>query len=369
MQEERKRILKMVEDGKLTVNEALQLLEELDKSSQTMEQKQQEIVNELSTIVKDEEKKEKSSYGHYKSQSVKDMIFDFVDSAFKKIKDFDLDFNFGKSVEISHIFQQSDVFLTGIDIDVANGSVTVVPWDQNDVRIECQSKVYRVETVDEARRKFLSDALFAIEGQKMRFSSQQKWMKVDAKIFVPASQYESVRVRLFNGSIKGENLNINDFKAKTANGKIDLESIRSKKVEVETANGKIQLKKSNVHELEAETINGAIKLEGTYGNAELKTFNGNIECKLKGSDCHLLEAEATTGSIEVYVPYEAVVEGELKSNLGGFNVELEGIQTFEEKNEVVQKKVRFKPTSDQPTTMKVFADTKTGAVAVKRALS
>lgn len=60
MKEERKRILKMVEDGKLSVEEALTLLEKLEKAEDTAEQKQEEIIKELSTAVKFEEEKKKS---------------------------------------------------------------------------------------------------------------------------------------------------------------------------------------------------------------------------------------------------------------------------------------------------------------------
>src|SRR6478609_3216178 len=119
MKEEKKRILKMVEEGKLTVDEAITLLDELEKAQHTMEQKQAQIVNELSTAVNFEETKKEDPL-HAKYQSTKEKIFDFVDSALKKIKDFDFDLNFGQSVEISHIFHQGDVDLKDIDMDVAN---------------------------------------------------------------------------------------------------------------------------------------------------------------------------------------------------------------------------------------------------------
>src|ERR1700719_38680 len=149
MKEERKRILKMVEEGKLTVDEALTLLEELEKASATFEQKQQQIVQELSTAVKFEEGKKEDPV-HQKFQSTKEKIFDFVDSALKKFKDLDFDLNFGQAVEISHIFYQADVFLKEIEMDVANGSLKIVPWDHKDVRIECEAKVYRVDNQEEA---------------------------------------------------------------------------------------------------------------------------------------------------------------------------------------------------------------------------
>ncbi|MCL6573883.1 MAG: DUF4097 domain-containing protein, partial [Bacillus sp. (in: Bacteria)] len=121
MQEERKRILKLVEEGKLTVDEAINLLDELEKAQQTMEQKREQIVNELSTTVNFDETKKEAPTKEDKYQSTKDKIFDFVDSALKKIKDFDFDLNFGQSVGISHIFHQSNVDLKNLDIDVANG--------------------------------------------------------------------------------------------------------------------------------------------------------------------------------------------------------------------------------------------------------
>lgn len=363
MQNERKRILKMVEEGKLAVDEALMLLEELEKTQKTMEQKQEEIVHELSTAVQFEEAK-KDEPIHHKFQSAKDKIFEFVDSALKKIKDIDLDLNFGHSVEISHIFHQADVYLKDMDIDVSNGSLKIVPWDQGDVRIECQAKVYRVETQEQARQSFLKDVVFAIEGEKLRFLTQQKWMKVDAVVFVPHSQYEKVRVRMFNGPITGEELNINDFRIKTANGKIEFASVSGNRLEAETANGHIKIMNSTVNRLEAETINGAINLEGDFRKVEAQTFNGNLTCHLQGTECESISVKGTTGSIDLFVPPGMKMDGELKSNLGGFNVKLEGIQIVEDKSEVIQKLLRFKSIDSGSGAAKVLADTKTGSITI-----
>jgi DUF4097 and DUF4098 domain-containing protein YvlB len=365
MNEERKRILKMVEEGKIKADEALALLDELEKAQQTMEQKQEQIVHELSTAVNFEEaKKEDNAQGKF--QSTKDKIFDFVDSAFKKIKDLDLDLNFGQSIEISHIFHHGDVNLKDMDIDVANGSLRIAAWDQNDVRVECQAKVYRVDTQEQARQNFLKDVMFAVEGQKLRFMTQQKWMKVDAVVYVPKSLYERVRVRMFNGSISGEELNVEDFRVKTANGKINLDRVNGKRAEIETANGHIKLTSSIIDDLEVETINGAIMLDGNFRKMETQTFNGNVSYNLSGSRCELISAKATTGSIDIFVPEGVPVNGELKTNLGGFNVKLEGIQILEEKSEMIQKLLRFQSVNHPDRLLKVFADTKTGSITIHK---
>jgi DUF4097 and DUF4098 domain-containing protein YvlB len=365
VKEERIRILKLVEEGKLTVDEALNLLELLEKGAQTIDQKQDEIVHELSTVVHFEEAKKEDGV-HQKYQSTKDKIFEFVDSALKKIKDFDLDLNFGQSVEISHIFHQSDVMFKDMDIDVANGSVKIVPWDQRDVRIECQAKVYRVDNQDLARQNFLKDVVFAIEGDKFRFTTQQKWMKLDAVIFVPQTQYDRIRARMFNGPISGEHLFVTDFRAKTANGKIELSAINGKRMEAETANGYIKIMNSHFDDLEAETINGAIKLDGDFRKVEMQSFNGNLVMNLSSNRCESVSAKATTGSIDFYVPVDIAVSGELKTNLGGFNVLLDGIQITDEKNEMIQKLLRFKTINHPTAALELWADTKTGSVTVHK---
>ncbi|WP_053360564.1 DUF4097 domain-containing protein [Bacillus sp. FJAT-27251] len=371
MKEERKRILAMVEEGKLSVDEALLLIEELDKKEKNMEEKKAALLTELSTTVKDEGAKAQGPFkedsSSHKLQSAMDKVVDFVDSAFKKIKDFDLDFNFGQSVDITHIFQQGGAYLNQLDIDVANGSVKIVPWDESEVRIECSAKVYRVENQDEARRKLLEDAIFAIEGQKLRFSVQQKWMKVEAMVHIPRADYETARVRLFNGPISAENLSVKDFKAKTANGKVSFANLICKKLETETANGPITVAASHIYELEAETINGALRVDGSLRHAELQSFNGSITCKATNEDCELLEAKTATGGIDLYVPEGIAASGELKSNLGSFKLGLDGLDIIEEKSEMVQKSLRFKPKGESYSPLRVYADSKTGAIALRSA--
>nr|WP_295971573.1 DUF4097 domain-containing protein [uncultured Bacillus sp.] len=367
MNEQRKRILKMVEEGKLTVDEALVLLAELDKSTDAMEAKQDHLIKELSTFVQfDEKLKEdhKEQGSHFKNHSTKDKIFDFVDMALKKIKDFDLDLNFGKSIEISHIFQQTDPYIKQIDVDVANGNISIVPWNQKDVRVECQARVYRVESQEQARMNFLKDIIFAIEGDCLRFSTGQKWMKLNAVIYIPQADYEKINIRMFNGSIDSRQLNVTKFKVKTANGKIKMEEIKSQIVEAETANGAITFNNCDIEDIDAETINGAVKINGDFRKVELQSFNGDVECKVFGSKCEMIDAKTTTGGIHLTLPESAAVNGELKSNLGNFKVDVEGIQIVEEKSELIQKTLNFKSMKEADNKIHVFADSKTGTVAV-----
>ncbi|MFC4322445.1 DUF4097 family beta strand repeat-containing protein [Litchfieldia salsa] len=370
MNEERKRILKLVEAGKLSANEAITLLEALeDKGNEktTKAEQTKHIVNEVSTNVQPENKhtKDDQKTHHYKQSSVKSKLTEFIDSAVKKIKDLDLDFNFGNAVEVNHIFQHSDALVQNLDVDVSNGSVEIIPWNENDVRVECKVKVYNLESIEKARESFLDEVVFSIDNHKLIFAVQKKQMKVLAKIYVPRVQYEHVKVRMFNGPISGEDLEVSTFRAKTANGTIKVAKINSIYMELETANGQIDLKDSSSKECEIETINGAIKVDGRYEKLDAQSFSGNIVCYLPGEDCHTIGVKTTAGNIDIDTSITRNIDGELKSTLGGFNCEIPHMNIVKEKNEVVQKYLRFKTTTDHENKLYMFAETKTGSINIK----
>lgn len=369
MKTERERILQLVDEGKLTVHEALSLLEKLEKEI-TAESKTEATVTEVSPIVvetdnEEEQESNDQKQDHFQTQSTADKIFEFLDSALKKIKEFDLDFNFGKHERVSHIFQQSDMTVTDIDIDVANGSFTLIPWDQNDVRVECDVKVYQVDSREAAREQFLQQVDFSITEGKLRFMLQQKQIKVQARVYLPSAEFESIRVRLFNGTVISEQINADDFRVKTANGKIILRSVTGETIELETSNGHISVEGCSADRVEAETINGKIALQGSMGHVDVQTFSGNISIALSDHRCKYIEAKAVTSGVDIRVPEELALDGELESNLGGFNVDLPDAKIIEEKQEIAQKSLRVRTAQRDEERTHVFVNTKMGSIRLR----
>ncbi|MGE8206612.1 DUF4097 family beta strand repeat-containing protein [Heyndrickxia sp. NPDC080065] len=364
MQEERKRIIDLVRDGKLSTDEALILLDALEKKQESKDEKVLEEVVSDSEQKQDQSGKENNE-DRFSSQfsDARDKIMDFVNSAFKKIKDIDLQFN--QSVEFPHVFQQANVNLTNIDIDIANGQVEVKAWDHPDIRVECQAKVYRKDNRDEARTFFIENSSFYIDNGLLRFSTQSKWMKVDTVVYVPKTEYEKVSFRTFNGGVKGEGLKVDDLRTKTANGKIMLKNVDTEKIDAETVNGRIIVQESQANRLTAESMHGSITVEGKYHTIDLQTLNGNLSCALHNQETDTLHLKAVSGNINVYVPSDISIEGECKSNLGNIKVALEDIDKIEEKKEVVQKQIRFKRKGISESPLHIFADTKTGSIFVQ----
>ncbi|PLT29011.1 DUF4097 family beta strand repeat-containing protein [Peribacillus deserti] len=369
MKEERIRILEMIEQGKLTAAEALTLLEQLEKADAQVAAKQKDMINELSPAASSHQSAGKPLKEETFNQKVlvaKDKLFDFVDTALSKIKDVDLDLNFGTFREIEHIFQIPDPDFTEIITDVSNGTIELIPWASQEVRAECKVKVYRVKDDLEAVREFMKETIFQVESGVFHFSNGQKWMKVAAKVFVPDRNYKKIKIRMFNGSALGEKLQVQKINAKTANGKIILAELRGKEAEFETANGHITLERSHFQSVEAETINGPITVSGSYERADVHSFNGHIECRIDNKECESIRAKAVTGSIDLFLPAGAAIDGDLKTNLGGFNINLGGIDVVEEKSDVGKKSLRFKADHQSQKKILVSGETMSGSISVNR---
>ncbi|MFK4997259.1 SHOCT-like domain-containing protein [Bacillus sp. N9] len=170
MSEERKKILNLVQEGKLSAQEALILLEALDEkpklaesnvsNGQTFNDNNEQTHHDTTTSTgRSEEKKNEESF-YTQLENAGERIFDFVNNALNKIKHIDWQFN--QSVDIPHTFEQIGSDIEQIDIDIANGPVRITSWDQKEVRIECQAKVYRSEDREDARKYFLENTIFPV---------------------------------------------------------------------------------------------------------------------------------------------------------------------------------------------------------------
>ncbi|WP_339240346.1 DUF4097 domain-containing protein [Bacillus sp. FSL P4-0322] len=355
---EKERILKLVEDGVLSAKEAITLLEKLEEG--------QSVSLEKSTADHSfhEEKAGAESKGNG-TENLGAKLFGWLDSAVKKVKDVDLDLNFGQSVDVEHIFQFKDASLSHLDIQLANGSLNVMPWDDRDIRAECHAKIYRAEDGEQARQQFLNQLDCGLEGDKFFIRTEKKTMKVNVTLYVPRIQYDKIKVKLFNGPIRGEKLKTKELAAKTTNGVVSFASLHAEKVGIETANGQIKLADHECGMIEVETINGLIDLRGKSESIDAQSFNGNIAVQLSDEKCRSIYAKTTTGSVDVQIPRACAVTAELKSNLGSISHDLLDAEMIKEKNETLQKEKMIKANQQAVHSISIFTETKTGSIQVK----
>lgn len=363
--EERKMILKMIEDGKITADEGIKLLEAMEKKDPSQEN-QSKTSTEVSTQVDWEEGESFRERVRHTTSSTTNLFTSFIESAIQKIKDVDLDFNFGTSFDVDHIFQHRDVAPTSIDVSLENGSITFKPWDEQDIRVECKAKVYRVKDREEAKRLFLEECSFKVSDQRMLFHTKTKSIKVQTIVFVPRQTFTHIKLYTFNGQITGEQIDVDTFDVNAMNGSLHCVAINAKKVLAETVNGAIEMKRSTVDLLDVKTLNGAITIAGQVQDIDAETVNGSITYKLDGlKESGYADLKAATGSIHIFLPKTIRVEGKLKTNVGSFSVGLDDHEILEEKKEFAQKHLSFIGNQESSPRIKLNALTNTGSVLLK----
>lgn len=370
VKEERKKILEMVKSGLLSIDEAEELLVELAQAEEK-KQKGEEAskqAEELTIIEAESSKEEKFQKEYYdykfkREKSLKDRVFDFFETAMEKVKELDLDFT--KSVNISHVFQQNDNHFDNIQIDIPNGSVHLEAWDHSDVRVECEAKVFRTDNPEEGKERFMKDVEFKVVDDTLTFVSFDKINKVEIRVYVPQQDYDKVYVKLFNGPITGRNLGSKKLSFQSTNGQIRLSNAEGEKAKIETTNGAISVTESVFDKIDVETVNGKVDVDAKYRKLEAETIGGSITTFVREPQPESVQLSSATGSIYVNVQGDLAVSGEAKSNLGNVTVDLENIYNIKEEKEVIQKMVRFDTTSELTNKTYIFADAKTGSVFVK----
>lgn len=364
MQEERKMILKMIEDGKITAEEGIALLKELggtEKKAAT--EKETETNTYLSDKVDWENGRQYR--GKYNQGTFTNRFTEFIEQTVQKIKDLDFDLNFGGSVEVDHIFHHRNTNISKVDIRIENGNIRFIPWDESDVRIECKVKVYREKEVEAARKYFLDEVSFNVSDEKIRFHSREKSLKVNATVYIPRENFEEVSLYVFNGQLSGEEVVARQFEAKTVNGRISFDKLYCKIITLETVNGTISVKKLESEKTEAKTIHGTINLGVTGGHVDIETFNGTINYNLTEAAKSKAYLKTTTGSIEITVPANIKTEGEFKTVVGGFTCDLPKLEIVDEKKDIVNKFVTFVSNKGIEPVFYIEAEARTGSILIQ----
>ncbi|NGP45345.1 DUF4097 family beta strand repeat protein [Bacillaceae bacterium SIJ1] len=369
---QRKEILQRVKEGKLTIDEALILLEaEEENPSNTVEkplkqessaekQPQPEQEYGLSTnvhLVDDDETGNKTD----KESIRKAKWSDFIGGAIDKIRRADLDLNFGHFEEVHHTYLFQDAHVKKADLYLYNGDIEIVAADVPEIRLECYAKVYQVEYKEQAKRHFLQKAFTEFNDETFKFRLEEKTIKAECKLVIPFQQMEQFDCEMFNGSFNGNGMVSKRGELKNTNGSITLESVRMEELEVETVNGHVHVEGS-VNEAELETVNGTILSRGIFRKLTASSFHGSVSAALD-SDAELLKLNTTSGSIDVRLPENTNVHGQLASTFGDLKVTLPDVRVTKDVREVVKKRYVFEK-GDVDSPMLLVATAKTGGITV-----
>ncbi|RWZ55055.1 hypothetical protein EQV77_12815 [Halobacillus fulvus] len=343
MNEERMKILKMIEEGKITAEEGAKLLGAVSDEQETTS--------------------EKKAAGSTSKYGIKN----FFDDAVEKIKNSDFDLSFGEYKEFDHHTDLSPDSFKDLDIFIANGSLTLNVWDGDYAKADYHVKVYQVETEEEAREQFLSDHQFDIKEGLLRLASPSKKVKTNVELTIPEQNYDFLKAKLSNGVIHVDHLNSQHTKFKTSNGKVHIAGIKGETCKIETGNGAVMLTAAELDTCEVDTINGTVQLSGSFGKSDVSTMSGSITVNHHENHAHTGFYKTTAGQVKVTLPHSCKVDGVARTKIGNIYCNLENYKIIQDKKDVVNKVLEFEAYEHNAHLFHIEAETKTGSITISPA--
>lgn len=347
--EEKMMILKMLQEGKITAEEAQKLLEAVNKNTNNCESDTRKYEKKLEEKMKNLQQKANKvaeKLGSKLNSSAERFNQDpekFGDDFSKRMEGFGNDIansavkftdklvNYlGNFIDIGndkYQYKKNFIFSmaenTDIKLDTCNFAVIVSPTEEKDfyVNLYVNTSIPNL-VIDEYFKAEQSDKCLSL---KTQFPSRT-WGKME--IMVP-QHLNNLNIITTNGKCELNNISANDIESNTSNGKIYLCNCQSKTIEAVTSNGKIEVSETaaafaefstsngkidiencKFDRLDAKTSNGSIVLDGinkmtaSEGNYSLRTSNGKIIMELENSEvlgC-MIDATTSLGSITIDLP-------------------------------------------------------------------
>ncbi|MGE7132546.1 DUF4097 family beta strand repeat-containing protein [Lysinibacillus xylanilyticus] len=388
MQNERQRILELVEKGTISAQEAIILLESLEQPTKSTQNVMNDVVNEdqYSSTEKESVYKDKSQQDQqpqkdedcskYFQEEMRDfrkdisqigsLFMDMMNTAVKKVKEFDVTSPFGDKFEFTHTEEVAAEHIDKIIAELPNGNFSLESAEGDSFQVICKVKAPLVnDSEEETRANFLEQFVVKEDGDSLRILSQLKIVQVNVKVLVPKDKLEKLSVRLMNGSVTLQDTDFEQLKVKTLNGAIKGSKFNFGKAEVDSSNGSIELTNVRGKDLEAETLNGRVYLDGALDEVEAKSVNGHVVVTTCSTNSSKIKAQTVAGAVELYVPRTISLSGKIVTNFGKVDVGIQDASKLESQDQFLSKVVRFDKEVENANRLFIEGESKTGAVLVR----
>lgn len=371
--EEKLLILKMLEEKKITSDEAAKLLAALEQepkqekteSNYRRNQKANGFAEEAAKVRDRVNEWKKEFKTNYNQADFDNMIDDFANKAEKvgknvatttfgivdKVIDYvgsfvdTNSFNiFGNLQSVQRDFEIIPAENATLEVYGVNGSVTIKK--HLDPKVMVISRIKSSAPNGEGIVTFSDDP----NAIAIRVNSTAINVSVSHEVFIPESKFKSIKIENSNGKIYIEDslseeiiattknahielmgVNSDRISVNTKNGRVQMNYILGKKIDINTSNAVIDIKHIKVQDVSAVTINGRIALENAQNidtttdmNMYLKTSNGGVKVNMNDMDgrVYKVKAHASNGSINLLIP-EIVYHNVNRKGVTGSFVEAE----------------------------------------------
>ena len=403
---ERERILKLVENGTISAEDAIVLLEKLSNDqpngdavqplngSQNSSVHQPEEVEPIFLESKketkeqaNEEKKKTISFEDIFGKAfdskdtnnrfddiVNEMKKDFSElgtkistifnSTVSKIKGFESDVPFGEKIEFNNTYTYNADEVKGFELDLPNSKIDVQKATDAQITFDVTVKTTLQETAEETKSVFFENFVQLIDG-KLHVKTLSKLSQVNITLYVPEKEYDLFFIRALNSDIKIHSLLVKVLKISLANGPIQLRHVQFQHADVTSKNGSIETRFVDGDDLEVETMNGRIYIEGDLKEVEAESINGHIVVTTTSEKAHKVKATTVAGTVELYLPKTVALDGKLTTNFGNIDLGIPDVSQKSDEDGLLQKVTHFDKEVENANILKVVGESKTGSLIVR----
>ncbi|MCX7748884.1 MAG: DUF4097 domain-containing protein [Clostridia bacterium] len=368
LSDEKVLILKMLEEGKISSEEAVKLMEAMDNNPKKeggfeaapKSSKQANFQDEIFKMRDKIHEWKKDFKNNYKQNDfdrtveefaakaeklgknvatttvgIVDRVIDFVGS-FVETNAFNL---FGSYKIIDKAFDAIAIEGAALHIEGINGSILVKKHIEDKIKI--RTKVRSPQ--NNADEILMFEDLGGTVSLKIKPMAN---ISVSHEVYLPAIKFGRIKLETTNGKIYVEDSLSQSFECTTRNSHIELMGVNSEKISVGTKNARIQIgyvigrdidintnnsvidiKHIKTGNLKAVTMNGRILVENVQNyedskdiNLELKTSNGGIKVNMDDMNNHRgykVKAQTSNGGVNLLIPQ--IKYDNLNKQMGGKN--------------------------------------------------
>lgn len=175
-----------------------------------------------------------------------------------------------------------------IRVDVANGRVSVAGWDDEGYRIEVRGRV--------KGRGFSGEELAAILGSCIKVDEKAGRIEID--------QSQDRRVTGLAVEIRvPRSLKYRRVSIDTSNGSVEVLGLHADRLDVDTSNGPVRVKAVEAREISVDSSNGPVTVQCRADDVSCDTSHGPIAAMVEplGSEAHV-NLDTSFGPITVVIP-------------------------------------------------------------------
>ena len=331
------RILKMLEEGKITSEEAVRLLDAIESkpdreqtaqnegSSQehtrnTAEEDSkdvfQQFMNEFQRYVNTD--KANQAFSQVKSrlegQKQTAQVYKTFEKAFDNVKNSTIDSMFTQGSK-NRLIETIEDSYSNISVDITNGNVKVVPTDRVTTAKFEVTPFYR--KLDK-QRNYFQDIICEVKNDELIIVSDIRTARVNVELQVNPSIVNRLIVSGSNGNVSIEGQEFNDLTVDLLNGSIHLDNTASSSAFIRTSRGNVNVKGGAHGALELISMVGTINTETLNAKDVTVSSNGSVNISLN-ERTESATINANMGSININVPHGRALEGRLSTVVGQIN--------------------------------------------------